>query len=86
MPLPSQLATDGATADPSLSWQLGIKLIDLMRQHLEDLAKMKRLGAEGLVQQHGADALDLAARYVTTTSRELERAVNWLRHLKNKRL
>jgi hypothetical protein len=86
MPLPSQLATDGGTADPSLSWQMGIKLIDLMRQHLDDLAKMKRLGADGLTPQHSAAALDLAARYVTTTARELERAVNWLRYLKKKRL
>jgi hypothetical protein len=85
MPLPPNLATDGALADPKLSWQMGINLIDLARLQMEDLARIRKMG-DGRDQQDGASALDVAVRYVTTASRDLERAVKWFLHLKTEGL
>ncbi len=72
--------------DPNLSWQLGIKLIDLTRQHLESLARIGKLNAEGNGQEHRASALELATRYFTSATRELERSVEWYQFLKGQGL
>jgi len=86
MPLPSTIApdlkNDRTTVDPRLNWQMGTKLIDLMRQHLEGLLRMNKLGTDGHDQGQGAATLDLASRYVTTATRDLERAVKWYMDLK----
>jgi len=90
MPLPSTIApdlkNDRTTVDPRLNWQMGAKLIDLMRQHLEGLLRMNRLGTNGNDQEQGAATLDLASRYVTTATRDLERAVKWYMDLKTQGL
>jgi len=72
--------------DPRLSWQMGVKLIDLMNQHLESLARINRLGADGNGKEHPTFALELATRYFTSATRELERAVAWYLFIKEQRL
>jgi hypothetical protein len=71
--------------DPKLNWQMIVKLIDLMRQCLEGLVKINAQGADGPDSQ-GATALDLAMRYATSATRELERAVKWYQDLKEQGL
>ena len=51
------------------------------RQQVEDATKAGKVGAGGADQQQGAAALDLAVRYLTTATRELERAVEWYQDL-----
>ncbi len=72
--------------DPALSWQMSVKLIDLMREGLEGVARVRNLGADGTGQERQATALDLAARYYTTATRDLERAVAWYQYLREHRL
>jgi hypothetical protein len=72
--------------DPKLSWQMGVKLIELTQQHLQSLLRMSDLGADGTGQEHHASPLDLATRYCTTATRELERAVRWYQYLKELKL
>ncbi len=72
--------------DSRLSWQMGVKLIDLMQQHLESLARINRSGAGGNAQEHRTSALELATRYFTSATRELERAVAWYLFIKEQHL
>jgi hypothetical protein len=84
LPLPPEESKkDPGIVDPSLSWQLGVKLIDLTRQHLESLGRISRLTAEGTNHEHRASALELATRYLTSATRELERAVAFYQYLKD---
>lgn len=89
-PLPSEPDMDSKkqrfTVDPKLSWQMSAKLIDLTRLHLEELARINRLGRDIPDERQGAPALDLGARYATTSTRELERAVVWYQYLKEQHL
>jgi|SRR5450631_4016117 hypothetical protein len=68
-----------AIADPRLSWQLAIKFIDLTRLHLESLSRIRKLSIDGDSPEHRTSAVELAARYLTSSTREVERAVEWLR-------
>ena len=90
MPLPSINATDvkndRTTVDPRLSWQMGVKVIDLMKQYLEDLAQIHRRGAGAPGERQDSATLDLVTRYVTTATRDLERAVKWYQYLKEQQL
>jgi hypothetical protein len=90
LPVPPEPDSDSRKkrliVDPKLSWQMSVKLIDLTRHHLEDLARINRLDADVPDARHGAAALDLGARYVTTATRDLERAVAWYQSLKEQRL
>ncbi len=66
--------------DPHLSWQMSVKLIDLLRQNLEAQARINRLGADD--PDRGVATLDLVTRYVSVAMRDLERAVKWYQDLK----
>lgn len=72
--------------DPKLSWQMSVKLIDLSRYYLEGLARINKLGGDRPDERQGAAALDLGARYATTATRDLERAVAWYQYLKEQHL
>ena len=76
----------GVIVDPKLSWQFGLKLIDLMQEHLEDLARISNLADANSGQERGTSALELANRYSTSATREVERAVEWYRTLKEQGL
>jgi hypothetical protein len=64
-------------ADPRLGWQVGVKLIDLMRMHLEGLSRIKKLSMNSDSTEHTTSSLELAGRYLTSSTREVERAVGW---------
>jgi hypothetical protein len=83
-PLPQANSETGRTiVDPRLSWRFGIKLIDQMKGHLEDLARISKLAvAVNSGQERRTSALELANRYSTSATREVERAVEWYRILK----
>lgn len=72
--------------DLNANWQMSRKLIDLLRLHVEGLIRMKRAAAEVPDERQSANALDLGARYVTTATRDLERAVAWFLYLKEQHL
>jgi hypothetical protein len=61
--------------DPNANWQMSCKLIDLLRLHVEGLMRMKAAAAEASDERQSANTLDLGARYATTATRDLERAV-----------
>jgi hypothetical protein len=61
------------------------KLIDLLRLHVEGLIRMKE-AAEVLDERQSTNTLDLGARYATTATRDLERAVLWFQYLKEQNL
>jgi hypothetical protein len=90
MPLPSSLGTDLSgdqiAVNPNQSWEMGIKLIELRKQHIEDLLNVNRRRADRGNDIRGAMPLDLVTRYVTTATREMERALAWYRSLKKRRL
>ena len=54
------------------------KLLDLQIRHLRDLGAT----LDGGIRSVGASPVDFAPRYFTTASRDLHRAVEWLRYLK----
>jgi len=62
MPLPSTVVLD--VKNERLRGQLSIKIIALMKQHLEDLAQKIGAGVGVSDREHGAVALDRATRYV----------------------
>jgi hypothetical protein len=72
--------------DPQLSWQMGLKLIDLTQQHLKSLLRIDDLRADSTGQERHTSAVELATRYYTTATRELERAVTWYQYLKEHQL
>ena len=72
--------------DLNANWQMSVKLIDLLRLHVEGFMRIKGLAAEGLDERHSANTLDLGARYATTATRDLERAVLWFQYLKDQNL
>lgn len=86
MPLPEMAGAKPAIADPALSWQLGIKLIDLMRLHLEGLSRIKKLSMDSNSPEHSGSAVEVAARYLTSSTREVEHAVEWFLFLRSKKL
>lgn len=69
-------------ADPSLSWQMSIKLIELTLIHLRDLAQLNRLNGNIGREANGATPLELAGRYATRAARELDRAIQSFQYLK----
>ena len=73
-------------ADPQQSLQMALKLIDLMNEYLESLLRIADLDADSTGQQSRVSAMELATRYYTTATRELERAVNWYQYLKEHQL
>jgi len=84
MPLPSTVVLD--VKKERLRGQLSIKIIALMKQHLEDLAQKIGAGVGVSDREHGAVALDRATRYVTTSVREMERALKWYLDLKEQHM
>ena len=87
LPLPeADLLKDQGVVDPALSLQMSVKIINLMQQALEGLARVSNLGADGAGPERHATVLDLAARYYTTATRDLERAVAWYQDLREQRL
>jgi hypothetical protein len=86
MPLPPNLVSDTITVDPTLSWQMGVKLIDLVMLELEERASALKLGRDSPDHQRGGNAIDLAMRYSTHTARELVRSFAWFEELKEKGL
>ena len=72
--------------DLNANWQMSVKLIDLLRLHVEGLMRIKGLAAEGPDERQSANTLDLGARYATTATRDLERAVSWFQYLKEQNL
>ena len=83
MPLPPTLVNDTITVDPTLSWQMGVKLIDLVMLQVKEASALK-LGRESPDRQLGGNAIDLAMRYSTYTARELERSFAWFENLRRK--
>lgn len=77
---------DDVVVDPLLSLQMAVKLIQLTQQHVESLLCMDGLHADCAGQERHVPAVELAARYYTGATRELERAVNWYRYLKENQL
>ena len=69
-------------ADPSLTWQMATKLIELTINHLRDLAQLNRLNGNVGREANGATPLELAGRYATTAARELDRAIQSFIYLK----
>ncbi len=77
MPLPSSLTSEvknSQTSDSGSNLQMVVKIIDLMRQHLQDRLRMSESERDGPDQDQ--IRLDLASRYVNAATRELERATN----------
>jgi hypothetical protein len=69
-------------ADPSLSWQMAIKLIELTLNHLRDLAQLNRLAGNMGRESNVATPVELAGRYAVTAARELDRAIQSFIYLK----
>ena len=69
-------------ADPSLSWQMAVKLIELTLNHLRDLAQLNRLGGKMGRESNGATPIELAGRYAVTAARESDRAIQSFVYLK----
>ena len=70
--------------DPKQNWEMGMKLINLTRYHLECLLRIDDL--QGSSGERRTSPLDLANRYYTTATRELERSVIWYQYLKDHKL
>jgi hypothetical protein len=75
-----------SVVDLKANWQMSVKLIDLLRLHVEGLMRVKGMAAEGSDERQSANTLDLGARYATTATRDLERAVLWFQYLKEQNL
>jgi len=73
--------SNSAIGDPRSRWQMMVKLVDVKLQQLNDFRRLLDERSAGEDSQTTASA-DIAGRYVTTASRELERAVAWYEHLK----
>ena len=70
-------------AESHLKWQMALALIDERMQHLEDLARINVVPGDSSGEGHGGNSLDGITRYVTATTRELERAVRWFQELRD---
>jgi hypothetical protein len=85
MPLPEDLVPDPKkdprTADPRLTWQMAVKIIEQTAEFLEGLMRFNKPGSDALGQEQPASTVDLASRYLTSATRELERAVAFYQHL-----
>ena len=68
-------------AQSRLKWQMAVQLIDDRIQHLDDLARMNVIPGENSAEGRDGNSLDGITRYLTTTTRELERAVRWFQEL-----
>jgi hypothetical protein len=81
-PLESDTEATRLILDPLQSSRMVIKLIDVEIDHLEQLqrTRAKYNPSEGPV------SMDLSLRYLVTTSRELERRVDWYRSLEKRGL
>ena len=89
MPLPAEFQPGSerarVIAESRLKWRIAIQLVDERIQHLEDLASMNLLGnvsENGRGRKHPG----WITRYLTSTTRELERAVRWFQELKDAKL
>ena len=85
MSMPPQIQADsenGRVLAASLRLQMAIQLIDERMQHLDDLARMNLVPGEGSEEGHAGSNLDGITRYLTTTTKELERAVRWFQELR----
>jgi hypothetical protein len=67
--------------DPMQRLQMVGKLLDLTLTHLSDLHRRDCQQATESTAQNASKA-DFAPRYFTTAARDLQRAVEWLQHLK----
>ena len=89
MPLPAEFQPGSerarVIAESRLKWRMAIQLVDERIQHLEDLASMNILGNVS-ENGRGESTLDGITRYLTSTTRELERAVRWFQELKDAKL
>ena len=85
-PAAAESKHDDVVLDPLLSLQMAVKLIQLTQQHVESLLRIYGLHADGAGQERHVSAVELATRYYTSATRELERAVNWYRYLKEDQL
>ena len=66
-------------------WEMMVKVIDLK---LQQISEFHRLLAQPNLEEVGQRALqgDGAGRYLTTAARELERALDWFRYVKERGL
>jgi hypothetical protein len=78
MPLPKDLLVPNVVADPQQGREMMFKLLDQQIQHLRDLSGT----LDGGIRAVEASPVDFAPRYFTTASRDLHRAVEWFRNLK----
>jgi hypothetical protein len=81
-PLDSSNEATRSAVDPLQVWCMITKLIDVEIDHLEQLqkARAKQNASEG------PGNMDLSLRFLTATSRELERRVDWYRSLEERGL
>jgi len=78
MPLP-QVGCDGAkkhlnTREP---WEMLLKLIDLKIAHMDEVHKLLTCATSLQSVAQRNDGIDSVIRYVTSATRELERAYDW---------
>ena len=86
MSMPPQIQADsenGRVLAASLRLQMAIQLIDERMQHLDDLARMNLVPGESSAEGHGGNSLEVVARCLTSTTRELEHAVRWFLELRD---
>jgi hypothetical protein len=89
MPLPSNLAPTDALKSPIVDerarWDMMLKVVDLkLQQFGEFIHLLDQPSADTGSEQ--ALALDAVTRYVASTGRELERAVEWYLSLRKRGL
>jgi len=73
-------------AESRARWEMAVRLVEERMQHLEDLARMNEIPGGASGEEHGGASLDGVTRYLTATTRELERAVRWFQELKDGKL
>jgi hypothetical protein len=87
MPLPTNLVlpADVVSAAGRLRWDMMVKVVDLK---LQEVSQFHRLLGQSVRESESPQtvALDVVNRYVTSTGRELERAIDWYGQLVEKGL
>jgi hypothetical protein len=63
--------------------EVAVRLVEERMRHLEDLARMNAIPVESPAEGHGGNSLEVVARYLTSTTRELEHAVRWFLELRD---
>jgi hypothetical protein len=86
LPLPPVAGyVNTAPIDERARWNMMVKVVDLKLQEVNEFYRF--LGQSvGEAESPHSVALDVVNRYVTSTGRELERAVDWYWHLLEKGL